>query len=102
MNKTLESVLKECFWEDYNISLDEAEELLEKKNKEFTDFLIMRIIQNSPSPSSRLKSLFSPDYIKDFIYNIKIESPYLLKRIKLIRSVLYRDPIEGYLPWKIN
>ena len=102
MDKTLELVLKECFWGDYNISIIEAEKLLAKNDKEFANFLIMRIIKDSPFPSSRLISLFDKESIKEFIDNLIVNSPYIIKRVKLIRSLLFREPFEGYMPWKIN
>jgi hypothetical protein len=102
VNKTLELVLKECFWEDYKISIEEAEKLLNTKNKEFIDYLIIRIINYSPFPSSRLNILIDPDYLKEFLDKQTNMPPFLSKRIRLVKSVLYREPKEGIIPWKIN
>lgn len=100
MSEKIEKILKECFWNDYKIKLRDVEKYLSEGNKEFSKFLIMRILSNSSFPSARLKSIFTVDQLREYLPESAIDKRIALK-LKLVRSVLLREPKEGVRPWKI-
>ena len=99
MREVLESVLKECLWNDYKIDTVEAEELIQKGDIEFITFFVRRIITDCSFPSSRLKALFSLEILKRILDKIDDKSPRIIKRIKLIRSILFNESEEGDRRW---
>lgn len=99
MENTLKSVLEECLWDDYKIDIKEAEELIQKGDIKFISFIVRRIIYNSSFPSSRLKALFSPEILKEILDKTDDKSPRIIKRIKLIRSILFNESEGGDRRW---
>jgi len=100
LHKALELVLTECFWGDYQIDIAEAETRIIAKDTVFCKFLVQRILSNSPFPSARLKALFELDYLKTLLDAVPA-SGRIQDRVRLVRSVLFREPKEGYRPWPL-
>ncbi|HOF00834.1 MAG TPA: hypothetical protein PK385_07985 [Spirochaetota bacterium] len=100
ISEKIEKILKECFWNDYKIEPRDVEKYLSEGNKEFSKFLVMRILSGSSFPSARLKSIFTIDQIREYLPE-NVSDKRIALKLKLVRSVLLREPIEGIRPWKI-
>jgi len=98
--QALEKVLSECFWGDYQIELSRALSLLKSKNQDFIQFLILRIISESSFPSARLWALFSLPELEKYLPR-SLPHPLLAQKLRLVRSVLFREIPGGVRPWKV-
>ncbi len=58
--QNIKTVLKECFWGEYAITVEDTISRLDKKDTDFIKFLFSKIIENSRYPSHHIRNLFSP------------------------------------------
>ncbi|MBN1647269.1 MAG: hypothetical protein JW874_04485 [Spirochaetales bacterium] len=97
--KILEDILKECFWGDYRISLQDAEKKLTENDDAFEKFLAGRIISGCSFPSARLRSLFPKEKLRNLLDSIVLTGR-ADKRRSLARAVLFNEPWEWEPSWK--
>ncbi|MBN1413192.1 MAG: hypothetical protein JW969_20295 [Spirochaetales bacterium] len=98
IKENIKQIINECFWGDYHLDPIEVETRIKNKDDIFCKFFVHRIISGSPFPSARLKALFDPEYLKKIIDELT-EHGRLKELIRIIKSVLFREPEEGYRPW---
>ena len=65
--ESINAVLKECFWGDYDITVQKILDRLDKNDPGFRKFLFSKIIENSNYPSRHIRNLFSPATIKSLL-----------------------------------
>lgn len=93
-------VLKECFWEDYNLSEQDLLRRLDNGEPGFDRFLFSKIIENSRHPSRHLRNLFTPSHLSSLLDRYLKQSGDK-KRIRLVAANLtgnYR--IASEYGWK--
>ncbi|HNZ27040.1 MAG TPA: hypothetical protein PLG34_09875 [Spirochaetota bacterium] len=100
MQNSISEIIKECFWNDYKIDEKTIEKNIKDNDVSFNKFLVYKILSNSSFPSARLKSLYSKEQIKEYLPTNVIDKR-ISERIKLVLSVLFREPKEGVRPWKV-
>ena len=88
--KSAKTVLKECFWGEYNLSAKELLEKLDNDTPGFRKFLFSKIIENSRYPSRHIKNLFPPLIQKSFLEEYLVKAGDN-KRIRLINANLTKD-----------
>ena len=64
---SINKVLKECFWGEYNLTPEEILTRLDRNDEAFNKFLFSKIVENSKYPSRSLKNIFSPTIIESLI-----------------------------------
>jgi hypothetical protein len=92
--KTIELVLRECFWGDYILDPTEVERRLEEGDEAFEVFLVSRILAQSSFPSARLRVLFPQERLRRILDRVVV-SGRLARRRNLVRAVLLGEPLEG-------
>jgi hypothetical protein len=55
------TVLRECFWGDYQMSAEELLRRLDKDEPGFDRLVFSKIVENSAYPSRHIRALFHPD-----------------------------------------
>lgn len=88
--ESAKTVLKECFWEEYNLTAKEILENLDKDTPGFRKFLFSKIIENSNYPSKHIKNLFSQTILKSLLEEY-LKQAGDKKRIRLISANLTND-----------
>lgn len=96
--KTIELVLRECFWGDYILDSTEVERRLEEGDEAFEVFLASRILAHSSFPSARLLALFPRERLKIILDRVAA-SGRLARRKALVRAVLLGESLEGEEEW---
>jgi len=100
MRDKIKDIIDECFWNDYNIDEKTIEKNIKNNDVLFNKFLVYKILSNSSFPSARLKSLYSKEQIKEYLPT-NVSDKRISERIKLVFSVIFREPNEGIRPWKV-
>lgn len=96
--RILKKVLKECFWGDYQINLEDAEKRIELNDIEFINFFVSRILENSMFASSRLIGIFERDRIRELL-SAYHGSSRLAKQAALARAAIFGIPPGGVHEW---
>ncbi|MBP7552797.1 MAG: hypothetical protein KA885_05165 [Spirochaetes bacterium] len=100
MRDKIKDIIDECFWNDYNVDVKTIEKNIRANDVSFNKFLVYKILSNSSFPSAKLKSLYSNEKIKEYLPK-NVNDKRISERIKLVLSVLFREPNEGIRPWKV-
>ncbi len=103
-DETIHEIIKDCFWGDYNYTVDDIKKQLDSGSERFKSFLFGKIINNSIYPSKYLKSLFTIEEVKHYLSNdTGYNRVYMSRRIELIRANLLGESIQiKGLSWKIK
>jgi hypothetical protein len=96
--ETLQTVLDECFWGDYAITLEEAQKRLSGEDLEFERFLFQRIIAESPFPSNRLRVLFTEEKLRTLFATVPLRGR-AAQRGSLARAVIMNETWEKEPEW---
>ena len=88
--ESINTILKECFWGEYNLTSQEILSRLEKKDKPFSEFLFSKIIENSNHPSRHIKNIFAPQILKPLLEEY-LKKAKEKKRLRLISANLTGD-----------
>ena len=59
--RSVRTVLRECFWGDYQLTAEELLHRLDKDEVGFDRFVFSKIVENSDYPSRHIRVLFHPD-----------------------------------------
>lgn len=87
---SVNTVLKECFWGEYNLTNQDILERLDKNEPGFNRFLFSKIIENSRHPSRHIRILFPPNVFKPLLERYLVQAGQK-KRIRLIAANLTGD-----------
>lgn len=96
--KAIELVIKECFWGDYLLSVEDVERKLQEGDEAFEIFLVSRILAHSSFPSARLRELFPQERLRRILDRVAV-SGRLARKKALVRAVLLGEPLEGEEEW---
>ncbi len=96
--KALELVLRECFWGDYVLSLEDVQRKLQEEDQDFEIFLVSRILEHSSFPSAMLRALFPKERLRSILDRVSV-SGRSAKRKALVRALLLGEPLEGEEQW---
>lgn len=98
--ESVETVLKECFWGDYHLSVDLVMQRLRQGDEGFARFLFSKIVENSRRPSKHLSLLFAPARLRALLdrYEPHCRNPRRFAVIKGNLTGEYTDLPE--LAWK--
>ncbi len=88
--ESIQTILRECFWGEYNISAKDIIDRLDKNDTVFIKFLFSKIIENSRHPSRHIKILFAPALYKSLMEEYRQKAGNK-KRIRLISANLTGD-----------
>lgn len=85
-----ETVLRECFWGDYNLSAQDLLQRLDADDPGFERLLFSKIIENSPHPSRHLRVLFPPATLKHLLHR-HLSRPQVTQRSRIVAANLTGD-----------
>lgn len=104
LDSAIEDVLKECFWGDYNYSIQDIKKELESGNRKFGLFLFTKILNNARYPSRYIRILFPLNDVSEYLNAIQPGTrDYDELRRKLVMSnVLGVVQDIRELSWKIK
>ena len=88
--ESINTVLKECFWGEYDLTAQEVLDRLDKGDPGFRKFLFSKIIENSNYPSRHIRNLFPPEVLKSLL-NEYLKHAGKKRRIRLISANLTGD-----------
>ena len=88
--KSANSIIKECFWGEYNLTAEELLDRLDSNTHGFNKFLFSKIIENSDYPSRHIKALF-PKAVFESLLKEYLNQAGENKRIRLISANLTND-----------
>lgn len=89
--QSAQTVLRECFWGDYQLTAGELLQGLDNNIPGFQRFIFSKIIKNSPHPSRHLRALFAPE-IRDQLLQRYLARSGDQQRIRLIAANLLGKP----------
>lgn len=97
----IQHVLRECFWGDYQLGVEDILDRLERRNPAFERFLFAKIVENSIYPSKRLRCLFDRQRLLELADDYLQRKPHPTRRLRLIVANLTgrRDLVPEYR-WK--
>lgn len=96
--EAIELVLKECFWGDYILSVEDVERKLQEEDEAFEVFLASRILAHSTFPSARLLALFPEERLRTILDRVTV-SGRSAGKMGLVRAVIFGEPLEGEEEW---
>ena len=82
-----DSVIKECFWRDYNLTAEELLLKLEEHDPHFDRFVFSKIIENSRQPSRYLPVLFTAEILNPLLDRY-VRMSGNRKRVRLVAANL--------------
>ena len=96
-----QTVLKECFWGDYDLTSEDILDHIDKNEPGFNHFLFSKIIENSHYPSRHLRDLFPRDVLEELLEHY-IKNARNKKRLRLIAANItgHYDQVPDY-QWKL-
>ena len=94
----LRIILQECFWGDYQISMEQAIDKLQKADPDFEKLITTHIIANSSFPSVYLRAIFSLDKLHSLLENINT-SGRTKQRLELAQAVLFKKQLKAEPSW---
>ena len=84
----VETVVRECFWGDYALSVSDIVTRLNSGDSEFSRFLFGKIADNARYPSRLIRVLFSPEGIRNLLDRAERQPRWNDRRHRLIRANL--------------
>lgn len=99
--KILKTIVDECYW-DYNVDVDDLDQILKTKDKRENKKLFDKIIYNSHDKLQALQ-LFSTQQLREFFTDFKLgyNEKYIERHLLVLKSLLLNEStyIKG-LEWK--
>jgi len=100
-DKTLDKIIKECYW-DYNITKDDLREILNSNDDRDIKKLFSKIIYNSKDKLLSLK-LFTTTQLEMFFHDFQVtyNEKYISKHILVLKNLLLNEKNNiRSLEWK--
>ncbi|MCH9740987.1 MAG: hypothetical protein K0U38_09140 [Epsilonproteobacteria bacterium] len=101
MNRMVEEIIKECFWE-YNFTENEILLLAKSENEKERAFLFSKILANSKQLLKSMK-VFDKDVLKQLIESYSVPSfnhDYMARRINMLEYYFLNKPLTiNELKW---
>lgn len=94
-DKVIEEIIRDCFWGDYNYTVEDIKKELVSDNEKFKLFLFSKILANSKYPSKFIRELFSIDEVRQFLSKIperQVERES--RRRQLVKANVLGEAIE--------
>jgi hypothetical protein len=79
------TVVKECFWGDYQMSAEELLRRLDEDEPDFDRFVFSKIVENSAHPSRHIRALFQPEEWRTLLDRYMKIGPNA-KRLRLVAA----------------
>jgi len=96
-----QTVLRECFWGDYQMSAEELLRRLDEDEPGFNRLVFSKIVENSAYPSRHIRALFQPEKWRTLLDRYMKSGPNAKRRRLVAANLTGNYDMAKEYAWKM-